>query len=332
LNKNIKNVMRAILVKEFGDASVCKLATDVPIPAIKPGEVLIRVHATGVNPVETYVRSGTYTRLPDLPYIPGNDAAGIIEQVGAEVTKFKVGDRVFTMKSVSGTYAEYSTAHAEHVFPLPTHVSFEEGSALGVPYFTAYRALVIKGHAKPNETVLIHGASGGVGIAAVQLAKSLGLRVIGTASTEQGLQAVHDQGADLVFNHKQEGYQQDILNTTTNGEGIDLIIEMLANVNLNSDLQILKSQVGRVVVVGNRGTIEINPRLLMTKETSIHGIALSGSTLEELQMTNAYLQNGLQKGYFKPLLGKIYPLEQAAQAHTDVIYNSGTCGRLTLKI
>ncbi|CAF1362430.1 unnamed protein product [Adineta steineri] len=326
------STMRAILVKAFGDASVLKLAKDVPIPEIKPQEVLIRIHASGVNPVETYIRSGVYTRLPKLPYTPGGDCSGVIERVGDEVTKFKTGDRVFTVKTVTGTYSEYCAAHPDHVFPLPSNVSFEEGSALGTPYFTAYRALVIKGHAKPNETVLIHGASGGVGIAAVQLAKSLGLRVIGTASTEQGLQAVHDQGADLVFNHKQEGYLKDISTTSVNGGGVDLIIEMLANVNLNNDLQILTSKVGRIVVVGNRGTVEINPRFLMTNETSICGITLSSSSDEEFQMTNAYLQNGLKHGYLKPLLGKIYPLEAAAEAHTDIMSSSGTCGRLTLQI
>ncbi|CAF0808732.1 unnamed protein product [Rotaria sordida] len=324
--------MRAILVEEFGDANVCQLAEDVPIPEVKPREVLIRVHAAGVNPVDTYIRSGTYSRRPNLPYIPGADCAGVIERVGDDVTKFEVGDRVFTVKTVTGAYAEYCVAHCDSVFSLPSNISFEEGSALGTPYFTAYRALVIKGHAKPNETVLIHGASGGVGIAAVQLAKSLGLRVIGTASTEQGLQAVHNQGADLVFNHKQEGYLKDIANTSINNGGVDLIIEMLANVNLNNDLQLLRSHVGRVVVVGNRGTIDINPRLLMMKETSVHGVSLFSSSEDEIQMINAYLQFGLKNGILKPLLGQTYPLEQAAQAHTDVVFNSGACGRLTLKI
>ncbi|CAF1316800.1 unnamed protein product [Rotaria sp. Silwood1] len=325
-------VMRAILVKEFGDANVCKLVEDVPIPEVKPREVLIHVHAAGVNPVETYIRSGTYARRPNLPYTPGADCAGVIERVGDEVTKFKVGDRVFTVNTITGTYAEYCVANCNSVFPLPSNISFEEGSALGTPYFTAYRALIIKGHAKPNETVLIHGASGGVGIAAVQLAKSLGLRVIGTASSEQGLQAVRNQGADLVFNHKQEGYLKDIANASINNEGVDLIIEMLANVNLNNDLQLLRSKVGRVVIVGNRGTVDINPRLLMAKETSIYGVILFGSSEDEMSMINAYLQSGLKNGILKPFLGRIYPLEQAAQAQTDVIFNSGTCGRLTLKI
>ncbi|CAF2781295.1 unnamed protein product [Rotaria sp. Silwood2] len=171
-----------------------------------------------------------------------------------------------------------------------------------------------------------------VGIAAVQLAKALGLRVIGTASTEQGLKAIRDQGADFAFNHKQEGYLKEIASVTVNGEGIDLILEMLANVNLNSDLQLLKSGVGRVVVIGNRGTIDINPRLLMAKETSICGVTLFSSSEEEFQMINAYLQHGLKYGYIKPLLGRVYPLEEAAQAQSDVISNSGTYGRLTLKV
>ncbi|UJR17388.1 hypothetical protein I4U23_004283 [Adineta vaga] len=325
--------MRAIRVEEFGDANVCKLVEDVPIPDIQPREVLIRVYAAGVNPADTYIRSGTYYRLPNsLPYTPGFDASGVIERVGTEVTNFKVGDRVFTTKTTTGAYAEYCAAVSDFVYHLPANLSFEEGSALGVPYFTAYRALFIKGHAKPNETVLIHGASGGVGIPAVQLAKAHGMYVIGTASTEQGLQAVREQGADLVFNHHQEGYLKDIANATKNGDGVDLILEMLANVNLNSDLELLKARIGRVVVVGNRGTVDINPRLMMIKETMICGTILSCSTKEEYQMMNAYLQNSLKRGYLKPLLGRIYPLEETAQAHIDIINSSGACGRITLKI
>ncbi|CAF3970999.1 unnamed protein product [Adineta steineri] len=171
-----------------------------------------------------------------------------------------------------------------------------------------------------------------VGIAAVQLARTLGMRVIGTASTEQGLQAIRDQGAHLAVNHKTEGYLKEIANSSINNEGIDLILEMLANVNLNADLQLLKSCVGRVVVIGNRGTVDINPRLLMAKETSICGVTLFSSSEDEFEMINAYLQQGLKYGYLTPLLGRIYPLEDAAQAQTDVISNNGTYGRLTLRI
>jgi len=324
--------MRAILIKEFGDASVCKLVKDVPIPEIQPKELLIRVHAAGVNPVDTYIRSGTYSRRPNLPYVPGLDSGGVVEKVGSDVHDFKAGDRVFTVNTITGTYADYCVARSDFTFHLPSNVTYEQGSALGVPYFTAYRALIIKGNSKPNETVLIHAACGGVGLASVQLAKAMGMKVIGTASTEEGMKTVKEQGADLVFNHKQDGYLKDIMNSTQNGEGVDIILEMVANVNLNNDLQLLKPKCGRVVVIGNRGTIDFNPRLLMAKETSICGVTLFSSTEDDFGMINAYLQHGIQHGYLKPVLGKTYLLEEAAQAQTDVMQNSGTCGRLTLKL
>ncbi|CAF1539766.1 unnamed protein product, partial [Didymodactylos carnosus] len=125
---------------------------------------------------------------------------------------------------------------------------------------------------------------------------------------------------------------KDIAASTPNGDGVELILEMLANVNLNNDLQLLKSKIGRVVVIGNRGTIDINPRLLMAKETSICGVTLFYPLKDEYQVTNAYLQHGLQHGYLKPVLGKSYSLEEAAQAQEDVINNQGSIGRLTLKI
>src|SRR5262249_43143180 len=143
---------------------------EVQAPQPGPGQVLVRMHAIGVNPVETYIRAGTYARLPQLPYTPGNDGAGVVERIGSGGTEFKPGDRVYTAGSLSGTYAEFALCQKEQVHPLSANVSFAQGAAVGTPYATAYRGLLQRAVAKPGETVLVHGASGAVGTAAVQLA------------------------------------------------------------------------------------------------------------------------------------------------------------------
>ncbi|NWQ82819.1 QOR oxidoreductase, partial [Columbina picui] len=267
-----RNVMRAIRVFEFGGPEVLKLQSDVEIPDPKGNQVLIKVHACGVNPVETYIRSGSYARKPALPYTPGSDVAGVIAGVGEHVTAFKKGDRVFTTGTVSGGYAEYALAAADRVFPLPDTLDFGQGAAIGIPYCTAYRALLQKGRAKAGERVLVHGASGGVGIAACQIARACGLKVLGTAGTEEGMNMILRNGAHQAFNHREANYI-DKIKECTGTEGVDIIIEMLSNVNLAADLQLL-ARAGRVLVVGCRGPVEINPRDTMSKESSIIGVSL----------------------------------------------------------
>src|SRR5947209_4763742 len=214
--------MKAIRVDEFGPPEVMHLE-DVETPRPSGTQVLVKVHAVGVNPVETYIRSGMYANTPPLPYTPGKDAAGVIEAVGDGVSKWKQGDRVYTANSISGTYAEYTLVDENDLGRLPENTSFEQGAGIWTPYATSYRALFQKAKAVAGETVLIHGASGGVGIAAVQLAKSRGLRVIGTASSETGKQLVKEQGAELVFDHSRENYLVEINDATG---GVDVIIEM----------------------------------------------------------------------------------------------------------
>ncbi|CAF0822396.1 unnamed protein product [Brachionus calyciflorus] len=327
---NILKMMKGILVHEFGGPEACKYETSIPIPEPNDDQIQIRVHAAGVNPVDTYIRSGTHSRRPALPYTPGGDSAGVITKVGKNIKNFKVGDRVFTCNSDSGTYAEYTISKPMYTFKLDDSLSFEEGSALGIPYFTAYRALFLKGHAKPGETVLIHGASGAVGLACVQLAKSQGLRVIGTAGSEAGLELVKTTGADYVFNHREEGYMDKI--KALNPEGLEIIIEMLANVNLANDIQILKWKKGRVMVVGNRGAIEMNPRFLMAKETSVTGITLFTSDEEDFHLMYNHLDALIKQKSIRPVMGHFYSIQEANKAHHDVINNTGTTGRLTLRL
>jgi len=320
--------MKAVIVREFGAPEQLKLEETADLqPAAN--QILVRVKAAGVNPVDTYIRSGIYADKPRLPYTPGKDAAGIVETVGANITKFKTGDRVLTADSVSGTYAEFCLCEEKHLIKLPENISFEQGAGVFVPCATAYRALFQKAKAEAGETILIHGASGGVGIAAIQWAKNAGLKVIGTASSEEGRNLVKEQGADFVFDHSDKNYLNEI-KEATDGKGVEIILEMLANVNLVKDFEVL-AMFGRVVVIGNRGSLDFNPRLAMGKDASVFGMSLFNAPEKEMSEIHAAIFGGLSEGFLNPVVGKTFPLADAARAHHAVIEEKAF-GKIVLKM
>lgn len=318
--------MKAIRVEDFGGPEVL---TPQDVPDLQPekGQVLVRVKAAGINPVETYFRSGTYAIKPQLPWTPGSDAAGEIAAVGEGVHSWHVGARVYTSGSISGTYAEYCLCDAKSVHRLPDNISFAQGAAMGVPYATAYRALFGRAKVRPGETVFVHGASGGVGIAAIQIARSHGLTVIGSAGSERGRRLVLEQGAHHVVNHHAEDYLQEVLGINC-GRGSDVILEMLANVNLAKDLRIIAKK-GRIVIIGNSGSIEINPRDIMAREVNILGMVLFNMTPEEKDATHAALVAGLESGSLKPVIDQEIPLAEAARAH-EAVMEPNSYGKIVL--
>jgi NADPH2:quinone reductase len=318
--------MKAIMVHEFGGPEVLKLE-DVPTPKPGAGQAFVRIHAAGVNPYDTYMRGGNYALKPALPYTPGSDAGGIVEAVGDGVSGVKPGDRVYTARTITGAYAEYALALEGQLHPLPANVSFSQGAGVWVPYGTAYNAIVLVAQARAGETVLIHGASGGVGVAAVQLARSLGLHVMGTAGSAKGLELVRREGAHLAFDHHSAGYRDEILKAT-GGEGAGIILEMLANENLGHDLALLAPR-GRVVVIGSRGEVTINPRDLMGRRGSIRAFTLWGVTDSEALQINAGLVAGLESGALNPVIGKEMPLADAPRAHQEVMA-PGAYGKIVL--
>ena len=263
--------MKAIVVHEFGAPEVMKLEETLA-PKPSPGQVVVRIRAAGVNPFDTYMRNGTYAIKPPLPYVPGGEGAGVVETVGEGVKKFRPGDRVYVGHPVTGTYAELTLALDSQVHRLPERVSFAQGAGVYVACGTAYHALHHHAKAHTSETLLVHGASGGVGIAAVQIARAMGLTVVGTAGTDKGLELVRREGAHHAFNHRSAGYQEAIMKAT-NGRGVDIIIEMLANVNLGNDLKLL-ARFGRVIVIGSRADVTITPRDLMARSSSVRGFVL----------------------------------------------------------
>jgi NADPH2:quinone reductase len=319
-------MMKAIVVREFGLPEVMKLE-DAEISQPTGSQVLVKIHAAGVNPVDTYLRSGIHAHAPKLPYTPGKDGAGIVEAVGNEVTKFKIGDRVYTANSISGTYAEYSLCDQNDLGLLPDKVTFEQGAGIWTPYATAYRALFQKAGAKSGDSVLVHGASGGVGIATTQWAKNAGLKVIGTASSDEGKQLVREQGADGVFDHTNEDHLGEI-REFTDGRGVNIIVEMLANINLERDFEAL-AMFGRIVIVGSRGSLEFTPRQAMTKDATIFGMSLFNSTQKARDEIHAAIHDGLTKYALRPVIRKALPLVDAPTAHHEVI-ESRACGKVVL--
>ena len=318
--------MKAIRVHQFGGPEVLKLE-EVPTPKPDPGEVLVRVRAAGVNPYDTYMRAGTYAIKPHLPYTPGSDAAGTVEAIGTGVTKVKPGDRVYRAKTSTGAYAEYTLALEEQVHCLPENITFEQGAGVWVPYATAYHAVHHFAKAHAGETVLVHGASGGVGTASLQIARAMGLTVFGTAGTDKGLDLAKREGAHQAFNHAKPGYQEEIMKAS-GGRGVDLILEMLANVNLGGDLKMLALE-GRVVVIGSRGDVTITPRDLMSRRASIRAFTLWAAQPAEMAEIHAALFAGMENGTLRPVVGKKLSLAEAARAHREVL-EPGAAGKIVL--
>jgi NADPH:quinone reductase len=319
--------VKAIRVHEFGPPQVMR-SEETAEPTAGPQQMLISIKAAGVNPIDTYIRSGTYARKkPSLPYTPGMDGAGVVESAGREVRRFKAGDRVYINGTVTGSYAEKALCNEENVYPLPAQLSFAQGAGIWVPYATAHHALFHVAKARPGETLMIHGASGGVGTAAVQTARALGLRVIGTAGSDKGRKLVREQGAHEVLDHHSADLAEKVL-AATDGRGPDIILEMLANKNLAKDLGMIAHR-GRIVVIGNRGTIEINPRDAMSKDASVLGMLLLNTTPEETMRIGAALTAGFENKTLHPVVGKELPLDEAPQAHEDVLA-PGAYGKIAL--
>lgn len=317
--------MKAICVRQFGGPEVLKLET---VADLKPGagQVVVRVKAAGVNPVDTYIRAGGYGER-SFPFTPGFDAAGTVQAVGMEVARVKVNERVYVAGSLSGAYAEQTLCKETQVHPLPVHISFEQGAAVGVPYATAYYALFHRAHALPGETVLVHGASGGVGTAALQIARSKDLIVIGTGGTPKGRELIAKEGAHHVLDHHAPDYMEQLAKLT-DGRGVDVILEMLANINLGKDLKVLALH-GRVIVIGSRGAVEIDPRDSMGRNADIRGMSLLSASEQELASVHAALVGGLANGTLRPIIGQKLALTEAPRAHEEVM-KPGAYGKIVL--
>ncbi|HEV8714991.1 MAG TPA: zinc-binding dehydrogenase [Candidatus Binatia bacterium] len=309
--------MKAMRAHQFGGPEQLRFE-DAPDPQAQAGQVQIRVRAAGINPADLVRLSGRLQPLT-LPYIPGTDVCGEVDAVGAGVTHVKKGDRVFG-RAVTGGYAEKTCLAASEAIPLPANLSFAEGAAIPIPFYTAYHALHHKAALKPSETVLISAGGGGVGVAAIQLAKLAGARVITTVGSAEKAARTRELGADVALNYKEQDFAAEV-QKLTDGKGVDVIIENVAADNLAKDLPILARD-GRIILIGTGtgkgpdGHFAVMYALM--KDANLLGMSLvnAGPVIPEMATT---LSSLFAAGKLKAIVSKTYPLPEAQQALADLV-------------
>lgn len=321
--------MKAIVFSETGGPDVLKLA-DVPKPDVRPGMVLIKVHAIGVNFADTRFRQGTYVAKPKLPDTPGMEASGVIEAVGEGVTDLRPGARVaaFTVKS----YAEYCQAPASMVVPLPDVVSWEIGAAFPIQVLTAYHMLHTVDSTGPGKSVVVHSAAGGVGLAAVQLAKVAGARVFGTVSSDAKKSLVTQAGADAVINYETEKFADEVLRLT-DGRGVDLILDAVGKPTFEDGLRCL-APLGHLILYGRAGgpTDPLNVATLSAKSVKVSGFMVPTITRgfpEKTRESSERCFTLMREGKLTLHIGRTFPLAAAADAHRYLESRQST-GKLIL--
>jgi len=321
--------MKAIVFEQTGGPEVLALA-DVPKPDVRPGMVLIKVHAIGVNFADVRFRQGLYVVKPKLPDTPGMEAAGIVEAVGDGVTGVRPGARVaaFTVKS----YAEYCQAPESMIVPLPDAVSFEQGAAFPIQVLTAYHMLHTADSTGPGRVVLVHSAAGGVGLAAVQLAKAAGARVFGTVSSDAKAALVREHGADGVINYATEKFADEVLRLT-DGRGADLILDAVGKPTFEEGLRCL-APFGHLILYGRAGgpTDPLNVATLSPKSLKVSGFMVPTVTRNFPDKTRQSAEACfalMREGRLRLHIGKTFPLAAAADAHRFLESRQST-GKLIL--
>jgi NADPH:quinone reductase-like Zn-dependent oxidoreductase len=309
--------MKAMRAHQFGGPEVLRLE-DAPDPQVQAGQVQIRVRAAGINPADLVRLSGRLQPLA-LPYIPGTDVCGEVEAVGAGVTHVKRGDRVFG-RSFAGGYAEKTCLVANEAVALPANLSWEEGAAIPIPFFTAYRALHHKAALKPGETVLVSAGGGGVGVAAIQLAKVINARVLTTVGSREKADRTLGLGADVAINYRAQDFVAEV-QKATGGKGVNVIIENVAADNFAKDFAALAPN-GRIVLIGT-GTGKGADAAFgvfgaLSKDATIYGMSLvnAGSVIQEMAAALIELFTG---GRIKAIISRAYPLSETQQALADLV-------------
>ncbi|KAI1707019.1 zinc-binding dehydrogenase domain-containing protein [Ditylenchus destructor] len=329
-----KRYQRAAVVRKFGAAENILVESGIPIPTVGDKQILVQVHSADVNPVDTYIRSGSYAALPSLPYTPGRGGAGIISKIGTNVEKLKVGDRVWFNQAITGSAAQFALTLTELTFPLSKELSFSQGATLGISYMTAYKALFDEARAKAGESVLIHGLSDGVGLAAAQLALAHGLRVAGTLSTQQQSYIEWAKKKKVTLFNEEES--NDFIKKHFK-DGFKIILQVLPNVNLGKDIDLLANN-GRIIAIGNRGSIKINKGVMdvkqqMRKWASVISVVIGLSTIEEKQRMGERINALIEAGHVSPYVGQHFPLDRIAEAHNAVVAQSnGELGKIVIDI
>lgn len=320
--------MKAIQVQKAGGPEALTLV-DIPAPNPKPNEAVVKVSAAGVNFIDVYIREGRYPS--PLPFIMGQEASGIVSEVGAEVKSFKPGDRV-AYTGIPGAYAEYAAVPADRLVLLPSGITEQQAAAAMLQGMTAHYLVHDSYPLKKGETALIHAAAGGVGLLLVQMAKNIGARVIGTTSTEEKAKLAREAGADEVILYAQQDFEAET-KRLTDGKGVHVIYDGVGKTTFDKDLNVLRPR-GYLVLFGassgavppfDLAKLAQKGSLFITRPTLVHYMA----THEELQKRATDVLTMIATGKVKLRIEHIYPLREAQQAHRDLEARK-TTGKLLL--
>jgi NADPH2:quinone reductase len=324
--------MKAIIVTQPGGPEVLQIA-ERPTPVYSSTEVLIKVHAAGVNRPDVYQRKGNYPPPQGAPQdIPGLEIAGVITEVGSEVTRWKVGDKVCALV-MGGGYAEYCNAPEGQCLPIPGELTLIEAASLPETFFTVWSNVFDRGQLKKNETLLVHGGSGGIGVAAIQMATALGHTVYVTAGSDEKCRFCEDLGAAKAINYKTENFAG-VIKKLTNGKGVDVILDMIGGDYTAGNLSALADE-GRLVLINTmKGKdVQVDLSVVMRKRLTITGSMLRS---REIAFKAAIAQNlkkiiwpFLASGKIKPVINKVFPADKAAEAH-KLMESSGHVGKIVI--
>lgn len=307
--------MKAMLMRAWGEPSQLEY-TDVPDPIPGRDEVCIEVRAIGCNLPDILMIQGRYQRRPALPFIPGWETAGVVRSVGAGVSEFVPGQRVFALPGLSA-YAEVVAVPAQQVYPLPQALTFEQGAAFGLVYLTSYAGLVHRAHLRPGETLLVHGAAGGVGLAAVQIGKALGARVIATGGSAEKRDVARAAGADLTIDYGSGEWIEQV-KAATNGVGADVIYDPVGGDVFDGSIKCIAFE-GRLLIIGFAGgrIADVATNRVLLKNISVIGLYLGLYRERDPGLARqwvAELVKLAEAGSLKPIVFKTFPLWDAAEA------------------
>lgn len=313
--------MKALVCTEHGMADKLELVDDWAAPECGDHDVLINVKAVGLNFPDVLIIQGKYQIQPDLPFIPGGECSGVVEAVGAKVTRFKAGDKVISMGG-AGAFCAQLAANENSVFPMPPGLSFEQAAGVSITYFTSYYALKQRARLKPGETLLVLGAAGGVGTTAVELGKLMGARVIAAASSDEKLALCKELGADDVINYSNTSLK-DAIKELTDGKGVDVVYDPVGGDYAEPALRGMAWN-GRYLVIGfASGPIPKIPlNLTLLKGCSIVGVFWGRFTAEEPQQNVQNIEELWElfaEGKISPVVTETYPIEEYEQAYSSMI-------------
>jgi NADPH2:quinone reductase len=321
--------MQAIQVSQVGGPEVLT-PVDVPVPSPQPNEALVQIKAAGVNFIDVYFREGRYPT--PLPFINGQEAAGVVTEVGSEVTTLQPGDRV-AYSSRLGSYAEYAAVPADRLVKIPAELDFEQAAAAMLQGMTAHYLLHSSYPLQKGQTALIHAAAGGVGLLLVQMAKTIGGRVIATAGTQEKAQLARDAGADECIVYTEADFETET-KRLTNNEGVHVVYDGVGRETFDKDLNVLRPRGYLVLFGGSSGAVPPFDLLKLSQKGSLFitrpTLAHYTATREELEWRARDVLGAIARGELKLRIHKAYPLADAAQAHRD-LEGRKTTGKLILK-